>query len=98
MIVETRKTAQGTEYWDNKEKKILFVPIGETPNFEVTEEYDSLIYKEDKSEKDTPPGETLQLEDMTVALLREYAEDKGIDIPKEVRKKEDIIKLLNDSK
>ncbi|AOH54530.1 hypothetical protein ABE28_009215 [Peribacillus muralis] len=44
MIVETRKTASGTEYWDAKEKKVLFVPKGQKPNFEMTENPKSMIY------------------------------------------------------
>lgn len=29
MINEIRKTISGTEYWDSKEKRSLFVPVGE---------------------------------------------------------------------
>ncbi|WP_413380317.1 hypothetical protein [Alkalihalobacillus sp. 1P02AB] len=43
MIVETRKTSQGTEYWDNKEKRVLFVPKGKVPSFKVTENPKSMI-------------------------------------------------------
>lgn len=31
-----RKTAQGTEYWDNKEKRTFFVAAEKEPDFEVT--------------------------------------------------------------
>lgn len=43
MIVQTRVTAQGTEYWDNNEKRVRFVPTGEKPGFEVTENPKSMI-------------------------------------------------------
>jgi hypothetical protein len=43
MIVETRKTAAGTEYWDAKEKRVRFVPAGKEPGFEVTRNPKSMI-------------------------------------------------------
>jgi hypothetical protein len=43
MKVLTRSTAQGTEYWDAKEKKVLFVPAGEKPDFEVTVNPESMV-------------------------------------------------------
>jgi hypothetical protein len=43
MKVQTRVTAQGTEYWDAKEKKVLFVPAGEKPDFEVTEDSNFIV-------------------------------------------------------
>lgn len=43
MKSEIRKTAAGTEYWDNEEKRVLFVPTGSEPNFEVTKNPKSLV-------------------------------------------------------
>jgi hypothetical protein len=43
MNVKTRVTAQGTEYWDAKEKRVRFVPVGEEPDFEVTEDPKSMV-------------------------------------------------------
>lgn len=43
MIIRTRVTAHGTEYWDNVAKKNLFVPIGKEPWFEVTENPISML-------------------------------------------------------
>lgn len=43
MRVETRKTMSGTEYWDTKEKRSIFVPNGQTPDFEVAVDPVSMI-------------------------------------------------------
>ncbi len=43
MIVETRKTIAGTEYWDTIEKRSLFLLNGEEPGFEVIVNLESMI-------------------------------------------------------
>jgi hypothetical protein len=98
MNVEVRKSAQGTEYWDTKAKKVRFVPAGKKPGFEVTKEIKSKLpeKEEEKSEKRSD-GNT-HIEDMTVAELREFAKEIDVEIPSDVKKKEDIIKVLVASK
>ncbi|PEZ05553.1 hypothetical protein CN326_13900 [Bacillus sp. AFS018417] len=96
MIVEIRKTVSGTEYWDAKEKRSLFVPAGEEPGFEVTENPESMIMGVDlASGPDTTVLNTVSLEDMKVNELRAYAAEQGIEIPSNVTKKDDIIALLS---
>ncbi|MGG0185151.1 Rho termination factor N-terminal domain-containing protein [Bacillus rhizoplanae] len=95
MIVEIRKTVSGTEYWDAKEKRSLLVPAGEEPGFEVTENPKSMVKFADDKVVDVKVEEPVQLKDMTVKELHEYANELGIDIPTDVKKKEDIIKLLS---
>ncbi|EMY5504760.1 hypothetical protein DN390_16410 [Bacillus sp. SH7-1] len=97
MITEIRKTISGTEYWDSKEKRSLFVPTGEEPGFEVTVNPESMIMGVDLANgKDmTVVSEVPVLSNMTVKELREYADELGIEIPADVKKKEDIIKLLS---
>ncbi|QWH11942.1 hypothetical protein EXW38_11460 [Bacillus mycoides] len=97
MIVEVRKTISGTEYWDSKEKRSLFVPTGEEPGFEVTVNPESMILGVDLANgKDmTVASEVPVLSNMTVKELREYADELGIEIPADVKKKEDIIELLS---
>ncbi|KAB0446737.1 Rho termination factor N-terminal domain-containing protein [Bacillus toyonensis] len=97
MIVEVRKTISGTEYWDNKEKRSLFVPTGEEPGFEVTVNPESMLIGVDLANgKDmTVVSEVPALSNMTVKELREYADELGIEIPTDVKKKEDIIELLS---
>ncbi|WP_459500016.1 Rho termination factor N-terminal domain-containing protein [Bacillus sp. C1] len=97
MITEIRKTISGTEYWDNKEKRSLFVPTGEEPGFEVTVNPESMIMGMDLANgKDmTVVSEVPVLSNMTVKELREYAAELGIDIPSDMKKKEDIIALLS---
>ncbi|HHK5542648.1 hypothetical protein JDS67_12730 [Bacillus cereus] len=97
MITEIRKTISGTEYWDNGKKKSLFVPIGEEPGFEVTVNPESMIMGVDLSNgKDiTVISEVPVLSNMTVKELREYAGELDIEIPADVKKKEDIIELLS---
>lgn len=47
MMVPTRKTVTGTEYWDAKNKKVIVVPRGQKPDFEVVENPNSMIYGAD---------------------------------------------------
>ncbi|PFL21673.1 hypothetical protein COJ07_10320 [Bacillus cereus] len=92
MITEIRKTITGTEYWDSKEKRSLFVPTGEEPGFEVTENPESIVLADEPEPEHT--GEVF-LDDMTVKQLREYATELNIEIPSDMKKKEDIIDLLS---
>ncbi|MBO0475386.1 hypothetical protein JZO86_17120 [Enterococcus ureasiticus] len=43
MRILIRKTIAGSEYWDNEEKRSIFVPIGQTPEFEVVENPQSML-------------------------------------------------------
>ncbi|HFK1753508.1 TPA: Rho termination factor N-terminal domain-containing protein [Bacillus cereus] len=97
MKVEIRKTISGTEYWNSKEKRSLFVPIGEEPGFEVTVNPESMIMGVDLASGSgmTVASEVPVLSNMTVKELREYADELGIDISADVKKKEDIIELLS---
>lgn len=97
MIVETRKTAQGTEYWDNKEKRVLFVPAGKKPEFDVTTEYKSMIGEESEPTNTREPGDGINLEDMTISQLREFAKQVDVEIPSDIKKKDDIIDFLADA-
>jgi len=51
MIVETRKMSFGTEYWDTRKQKVLFVPTGENPDFEVTENPESIAIDTDSYDR-----------------------------------------------
>ncbi|PEA80776.1 hypothetical protein [Bacillus pseudomycoides] len=93
MITEVRKTISGTEYWDSKEKRILFVPTGEESGFEVTVNPDSMILGMDSSIE--PDKTVVNLNGMTVKQLHEYAASINVEIPADVKKKEDIIDLLS---
>ncbi|PGC86189.1 hypothetical protein [Bacillus toyonensis] len=93
MITEIRKTISGTEYWDNEKKKSLFVPTGEVPGFEVTVNPDSMILGMDLSSE--PDKTVVNLNGMTVKQLHDYAASINIEIPADVKKKEDIIDLLS---
>ncbi|EGO8242070.1 hypothetical protein E4K32_001930 [Enterococcus faecalis] len=46
MRVLIRSSASGTEYWDTEEKRNVFVPKGKEPDFEVTENPESMFSKE----------------------------------------------------
>ncbi|MEB8690423.1 hypothetical protein P4H09_16050 [Bacillus cereus] len=93
MITETRKTISGTEYWDTKEKRSLFVPKGEEPGFEVTKNPKSMLLGMDLSSE--PDKTAINLNGMTVKQLHEYAASINVKIPADVKKKEDIIDLLS---
>ncbi|MGU3439638.1 hypothetical protein ACLBXI_06025 [Bacillus cereus] len=95
MITEIRKTISGTEYWDTKEKRSLFVPTGEEPGFEVTKNPKSMIAKFADDKVVDVKVDELSLDDMTVKELRDHAASINVEIPVDVKKKEDIIKLLS---
>ncbi|QWG81975.1 Rho termination factor N-terminal domain-containing protein [Bacillus mycoides] len=95
MITEIRKTISGTEYWDNEKKKSLFVPTGKVPGFEVTVNPKSMILGMDLSSEPDKTVVTVPFNDMTVKQLREYAGELSIEIPSDMKKKEDIIELLS---
>lgn len=102
MRVEMRKTAAGTEYWDTEEKRTLFVPAGNEPDFEVTVNPKSMIMGVDLAsgpDKTVIDGEVItpDLESMTVKQLRALAVERDIEIPADITKKDDIIKLLSES-
>lgn len=93
MITEIRKTISGIEYWDSKEKRSLFVPTGEEPGFEVTVNPESMILGMDISSE--PDKTVVNLHGMTVKQLHDYAASINVEIPADVKKKEDIIDLLS---
>ncbi|AOM08862.1 MULTISPECIES: hypothetical protein [Bacillus] len=104
MVVETRKTIVGTEYWDTAEKRSLFVPTGEEPGFEVTVNHESIIADKGFTTggyltKDKlvigEAGTELILHNKAIKELCEYADELGIEIPDDVKKKKDIIDLLS---
>ncbi|MEC2520151.1 hypothetical protein P9X03_29745, partial [Bacillus cereus] len=74
-------------------KRSLFVPTGEEPGFEVTKNPKSMIAKfaDDK----VIDVKVIELDDMTVKELRDHATSINVEIPADVKKKEDIIKLLS---
>ncbi|PGW57513.1 hypothetical protein COE14_11465 [Bacillus thuringiensis] len=94
MITEIRKTISGTEYWDNKKKKSLFVPTGEKPEFEVTENTGNILIKHaDNKVVDIEVIGTeieINLDDMNAEELLSFAKDNDIDIPGNMKKEETI--------
>ncbi|MCW3778501.1 hypothetical protein [Levilactobacillus namurensis] len=78
MIKKIGKKPTGTIYWDTEEKQSYFIRNGDTPSWES------------QPAKQQPKS----LEDMRVAELHSYAKDKGITIPDDVTKKQDVIEFL----
>jgi len=93
MRTEVRKTAQGTEYWDNIEKRTVFVPTGSKPSFEVTNNPKSMIHVEEKKKV-----VEVDIEVMSLKQLKEHAASLEIEIPKEAKTKADMIKLIKGEK
>lgn len=90
MIVETRKTAQGIEYWDTKEKRTLFVAKGKNPKFEVTEEYESMLQDEPGNEKQA----AINLDEMDAEQLLAFAEQNDIKVPGNIKKEDSIRRYI----
>lgn len=93
MRVKVRTTLNGTEYWDTKEQRSVFVPKDGEPSFEVTENPSTMLEITDKAIKDNEQTEVF-IEDMTAKQMRAYAEESNITIPFEIKKTEDIRKFL----
>lgn len=93
MKVPIRTTANGTEYWDSEAKKVLFVPAGMRPSFEVTEKPESMLYVETKPLINTP---VFNLEGMTATQLREYAEENNIEVPGNLKKVDAIREYIEE--
>jgi hypothetical protein len=85
MNVKTRQSAQGTEYWDTKEKKVRFVPAGQEPGFEVTKDPKSMV-KDDGAEYQP----TIDLIKMNAEQLLAYAKEHDIEVPGNMKKEETI--------
>jgi hypothetical protein len=106
MKVEIRKTASGTEYWDAKEKRVLFVPAGKKPEFEVTENPKSMILGVDLA---TGPDKTvingkvvdnqtdIDFDAMNVEQLLAFAELNNIDVPGNMKKESTIRNFITDA-
>jgi hypothetical protein len=92
MIVETRKSAQGTEYWDNKAKKVLFVPAGQKPGFEVTKNPKSMLDKDNVINTLTD----INLADMNAEQLLAFAKQNDIEVPGNIKKEETIRKHIEE--
>lgn len=93
MKVPIRTTGNGTEYWDSEAKKILFVPAGIRPTFEVTDNPESMLYVEVKPLTDAP---VFNLEGMTATQLREFAEENNIEVPGNLKKPETIREYIEE--
>jgi hypothetical protein len=91
----TRQTAQGTEYWDTKEKRIRFVPTGQDLGFEVTKEPKSMSKEGSKHVKGE--GKITDLNSMNADQLLAYAEDNNIEVPGNMKKEDTIRKHIEES-
>lgn len=92
MLKKIRTTISGDEYWDSKLKKTIFVPFGqEVPNEESDEETGDS--KNEGVEENQEGREDIS--GFTISELKEYAVGKGIEIPKEITKRDDILEFLS---
>lgn len=112
MRILTRDTATGKEYWDTKEKRSIFVPVGKQPDFYVTAEPVSMIggidlatgkdmtavTNTDTDETGTPDsGSDFNIDGMNVEQLLALAEQSGIDVPGTMKKEETIRNFINNA-
>lgn len=88
MNVKTRVTAQGTEYWDAKEKRVRYVPAGVKPDFEVTEDPKSMVMGVDVANGVDHTG--INLDEMNAEQLHKFAEDNKIKVPGNMKNEDTI--------
>lgn len=91
MRTEIRTTGQGTEYWDNIEKRTVFVPTGKKPNFKVTKNPKSMVHVEEKPKKEE---DQIELSKMNLKQLKEYAAELPLEIPEEAKTKAQVIEVI----
>ncbi|MFS7423919.1 hypothetical protein AB6878_11845 [Carnobacterium maltaromaticum] len=102
MRTLVRTTLAGNEYWDNKEKRIIFVPDGEAPGFEVTENPESMIAGKETEKLNDPvkakvaeeESSSLDLDSMSTKQLKEYADVNEIEIPNKIKTKKEIAEFI----
>ncbi|WP_456273617.1 hypothetical protein [Bacillus sp. AK031] len=92
MLVEMRKTQAGTEYWDTKKKKTVFVKRGVKPSFEVTENPKSML-EEEKLDTETD----IELDQMDADQLLEFAKQNDIEVPRNMKKADTIRNHIEES-
>lgn len=80
MLKKYRETSVGIEYWDTEEKRIV-----------VMQEEIEVADQQEQAHVDTSG---INLEEMTVKELKDFAESQGIDIPKSMTKRELVIEKI----
>jgi hypothetical protein len=97
MKTKIRETISGTEYWDSEEMKTISVPKDEKPDFDLKDDLENKepddLQNQNKESSDDDQDK-IDLKSMTVEDLKKYAKDHDVEIPKDVKKKIDIIELL----
>ena len=97
MKTKIRETISGTEYWDSEEMKTISVPKDEKPDFDLKDDLENKepddLQNQDKESSDDDQDK-IDLKSMTLEDLKKYAKDHDVEIPKDVKKKIDIIELL----
>lgn len=80
MLNKYRETSIGIEYWDTEEKRIV-----------VMQEEIKVADQQEQVHVDTSG---INLKEMTVKELKDFAESQGIDIPKSMTKRELVIEKI----
>lgn len=79
MLKKYRETSVGIEYWDTEEKRIVVMQ----KEIEVADQQE--VHADTSG---------INLEEMTVKELKDFAESQGIDIPKSMTKRELVIEKI----
>lgn len=79
MLKKYRETSVGIEYWDTEEKRIVVMQ----KEIEVADQQEV-----------SADTSGINLEEMTVKELKDFAESQGIDIPKSMTKRELVIEKI----
>lgn len=79
MLKKYRETSAGIEYWDTEEKRIVVMQ----KEIEVADQQEV-----------SADTSGINLEEMTVKELKDFAESQGIDIPKSMTKRELVIEKI----
>lgn len=99
-LVPTRKTPAGQEYWDKVSKKTVFYPRGVISEniqtegmvgqYSVSGKLPEFVKGMDLATTEDFTAIANPLEGMDIEQLRAYAEEKGVDIPGNMKKLETI--------
>ena len=98
MKTKIRETISGTEYCDSEEMKTISVSKDEKQDFDLKDDLENKepddLQNQDKESSDDDQDK-IDLKSMAVEDLKKYAKDHDVEIPKDVKKKIDIIELLS---
>ena len=87
-----RNTATGSEYWDNVNKKIIHVPNGEEPSFEVESDHSNIISVDYGTAPDHTVVSEVEVNTDNTITVKDITDSNELELTGD----EDVNEVLND--